>query len=409
MTIFGIIWILLLFYCFSSVNRMISLTIVSAVFQCSNVLVIGDSGIGPQIITSIVCIIRICLSKKIEMEKLFKMESWIKCMFLLISIVILSSAINKTINNGLLKILQLFIYFLCFVLIYYSHNTIEEDTLYLLIRRLTIALIIIGFIQVLITSGILPRLSIINTLLYNDTGKYVYFYRDNYHRILSTFMEPSYYATYVVGAFYYFISIKEKRNENKLLISLLLIQIIFTFSSSAYGALAISGFLFYISSKERGVKFKMISYAIIGFIIMYFCFYDVLDSVIFSKNLSESNMARRAWNKAALKMYELSPVIGNGYKSSRASNVLLTLLAETGIIGLVSYIMTNFIIMLGLFRKKSKDNKQQHESYKSAIIMAIMSAVFTQIIAVPDLDICTYWMWLNIFAVQLSFQRRKEG
>ena len=58
MTIFGILWMLLIVICmFSSFENIAALTIISATIQCSNVLVLNGSGIGPQVITSIAFIL----------------------------------------------------------------------------------------------------------------------------------------------------------------------------------------------------------------------------------------------------------------------------------------------------------------------------------------------------------------
>ena len=387
MTFFGAIWILLIVYCMcSKIENMIVLTIISSTIQCSNVIVLNGVGIGPQVITSIACIARIWLAWRnlkvtIYLQKLLLFLGTIG-IFLC---VLLSSIINGVISQNYMRIMQLVIY--------------------MLIRKLTIALMIIGAIQIGITSGILPRLSIIRELLYNDTtSDVIYYTRDNYHRILSTYMEPSYFAGFAVGSFYYFLFYKEKRSENIVLLGIIMAEILLTFSSSAYGAFAFAGIIFLASSKEKNLKILIIVGATLGFVVMYTFFFDVLDTVIFSKATSGSAVARHYWNLAAIRNFNSSPVWGVGYKMSRASSIIYTILSEIGIIGMIVYIQLNLTILFPILsiRYKKTDNETK------GLRLAIISVVLTQLIAVPDLDICTYWMWMNLLALRIAINQQNS-
>ena len=54
MTIFGLLWMILIVISMlmPNLNAMMFLTLLSSTIQCSNVIVMGGSGIGPQVITS---------------------------------------------------------------------------------------------------------------------------------------------------------------------------------------------------------------------------------------------------------------------------------------------------------------------------------------------------------------------
>jgi len=39
---------------------------------------------------------------------------------------------------------------------------------------------------------------------------------------------------------------------------------------------------------------------------------------------------------------------------------------------------------------------------------AILSVVLTQLIAVPDVDICTYWMWMNLLALCVASEHEAK-
>lgn len=403
MTIFGIIWIILLIFCFcSKLEYMIALTIISSILQCDNVVSLENFVIGPQIITSIALIIRLLLYRNFTL-RIDKTGYLIQ--FIMISIffmVLGSSAYNGVLSGTWLRVLQLLIYVLCAFSMRQCGYETNEYWIYSLIRKVTIFVLIVGLIQFLITSSILPRISIISQLLYNENSKNVYYYSNNYYRVTSTFMEPSYFAAFIVGAFYYFLAFKEERKNNKYLLIAIFIEIILSFSSSAYGAFIIAGMLFLAASREGKLKIGLVISAVIGFLIMYFAFYNVLDSVIFSKMASNSGVGRYYLNQDAIINFRMSPIIGNGYKTSRASSLLYTLLAEIGALGLGLYLLLNSqIIVPSIFRRK--DN--QLPNHYIALSLAIISAMIVQLIAVPDLDNCSYWMWINLLFLYLSSKK----
>lgn len=407
MTIFGIVWFLLIIYCMTTkIENMVVLTIVSSVFQCSNVLVISGTGIGPQIITSFFMILRMLLLQKDGKIRIRKYSASIMFYSIFIFLIaFISSLLNNVIAINYLRLIQLLVYVVCLFSMYAASARVGVDFVYKLIRKLSIALVIIGFVQVLITTGILPRLSIITTLLYNDTtSDVIYFTRNNYFRILSTYMEPSYYAGFLIGAFFFFLSIREKRRENLWLILLLFVQIILTFSSSAYVAFIITGLMFLATNREGKLKIVLIVLSIFILTIMYLGFYDVLDNVIFSKLQSGSGVARIHWNNEAIRRFETSKIIGVGYKMSRASSIVYTLLSELGIIGFVSYVLLNLSIISPTLIKK----KKVMNNYEIGLRLAVIGVCFTQIIAVPDLDICTYWMWLSLLALYIGDKKKLQ-
>lgn len=408
MTIFGLLWMILILISMlmPNLNAMIFLTLLSSTIQCSNVIVMGGSGIGPQVITSAAFVIKMLIYKKNKKIKIRRDVLGIQLgVILIFAMVLISSCANNTLLTNSLRIMQLLTYILCFLVMYNAGESVDIEFVYKTIRKMTIFLLVIGIVQISITTGILPRFSIIQMILYNDNlSDAIYFTRNNYFRILSTYMEPSYYAGFLVGAFYYFLSYKEKRQENLFLLACILLEIIFTFSSTAYGAFALIGIIFFASSKEGKLKVFILVGGILGIFVMYFGFYDILDNVIFSKMASGSGVARYYWNVAAQKVFKSSPIYGTGYKTSRASSLFYTLLAEMGILGFMAYIFTNLHIILSIFSKK---RRQRLTKEYIGICLAVLSVVVCQMIAVPDLDICTYWMWMNFLALIYSANKRK--
>ena len=102
--------------------------------------------------------------------------------------------------------------------------------------------------------------------------------------------------------------------------------------------------IFLASSKEKKLKFEIIMASVVGFAIMYLFFFDVLDLVIFSKASSGSGVARHGWNVIAMREFNTSPFWGVGYKMSRGSSIIYTILSELGILGMIVYTILNFIV-----------------------------------------------------------------
>ncbi len=407
-TLFGVLWIVLIILCLPKIENMIVITTVAATIQCSNVVVLGGVGIGPQIITSIFFIIRTLTTKKIKIKK--NKQDWNigKLSLLLFGVVFVSSAYNGVVENIIARLLQLLIYILCAIMMYVVSYSVEEEDIYQIIRKIIIFMIVFGFVQILSTSGVLPRVWLLEQIFFNETGKHIYYYtKGGYSRVLGTFMEPSYFAGFAVGAFYYFLSLKEKRKNNWLIMGLLSLEIILTFASTAYGAIVIVGIIYILLSNEKKFKLRMLFFAAIAFIAFYVLFYDVLDRVIFSKiNIANDSYKIRHWaNLAAYDLFKKSPIIGNGYKQSRASSVIYTILAENGIVGLAAYILLNGSIIINGFMLKLKKHMS---SYHLGLLLALMATVVTQVLAVPDLDICTYWMWMNLLMIQLGKESRNS-
>ena len=408
MTIFGIVWCTLLLVSLirSNIEGLIFLTILSSTLQCDNVFVGGKVAVGPQVITSIVFLLKMILDKNDYKIKIRRNAIGIQMSILLLFVVALFSSMrNDCLDKNFMRIVQLLVYVLCFLFMYKAGEKVNSEFVYNSMRRITIFLLIVGGVQLLITCGWLPRLSLIKTFIYNDSALNVYFHHDNYFRVMSTYMEPSYYAGFLVGAFYYFLLQKTKRKENLFLLIAIILEIILTFSSTAYGAFLLMGIIIFAVSKDGKLRAFILIGGIIGFLVMYFGFYNILDAVVFSKMETGSGIVRLYWNRAAQRAFESSPIYGVGYKMSRASSLFYTLLAETGIWGLITYLFVNLQIMLQAFSRRISN----YNSGYQGVCIAVISVVVCQMIAIPDLDICTYWMWMNFLALSYAHMKGKNN
>lgn len=389
MTAFGLIWLYLIFFCYTrkNIKYMVYLTLYSMVIQSSNVISIGNLSVGPQIITNIAFIflyfINNC-SMKIKKNTMYS-----NILILMFGCVIISSILNNSLIINLLKIMQLLTYMISFSIMVKLYNKIDKEDIHNCFRNITIFVLVMGIIQFITTSGILPRIPVISYLFYNEHTENVYYWHQNYNRLCSTFMEASYCGSFLVGAFYYFISIWKNNNKYPIIIVLLIIEIILTKSSSTYLSMIICGFALSIVSRNKKSKRFFISVSLISIIVLFVFYYDILNAVIFSKASSGSAITRNYWNMNALKGFKQSKLIGVGYKNLRASSIIYSLLGELGILGIFLYIIFNLLICLPLLKKNI-----YKESYKSGIRFAVLGVIITQIVACPDLDFCVYWMFI---------------
>lgn len=402
MTLFGIIWVLLLAYVFlkKDIKYILFLTLLSMVFQSTNVLDFHSFSVGPQVITNIVFIIKYILEyKTIKISCFSKIESYVLLLFV---IVLLSVFFNNTFELAFFKVLQLLVYIISFICFYNIKNKIDTVFINKSIKYIALFVLIMGIIQIITTTGILPKSSLISILFYNDHGSSVYYWLPGYDRLCSLFMEASYCGCFLIGILFYFISIWKKGEKHYFIILLTLLELLLTRSSTVYLSFGICFILFLFISKNKEIKKILLPLCITGCLVMLIFFPSVLDEVLFSKLQSGSANTRHYWNMNALEHFKNSIIIGTGYKSVRASSLFISLLAEIGVLGTLCYCSMNFNICINLFKKN-----RNTDLYISGICFAIFSIVCSQFIACPDLDFCVYWLFMFLFALIINSNNRK--
>lgn len=403
MYFFTVIWLGAVIYCFSKkdIRYMFTLTLLFMTFQCANVFRVGSMTIGPQVLTSFAFIIKSILleTKSIVIRKKYY-PLYFLMLFLMVSILI-SEFTNKVFNDVLGMTIQLFIYILCFFAMLGYKKRMSDDDIYKAVRGVLVFVAIMGIVQLFTTMEILPLRKMLSMLFYNDNSYSVYFHHTNYKRMMSVFMEPSYFAGMAVGGVYYLLSIKEKWRTNYILIGILFIEILLSRSSTAYGCFLIMGVLFILLQKNISIKSKIVIFliAVIGFLIIYRYFYGILDSVIFSKQDTGSYLTRTKLNNKAIREIKNNPYWGIGYKKIRASSLVYALSAQIGIIGFSIYMLINLYLAKPLFDFLKR---KYHSIYQDASIYAIISVVTCQLISSGDLDLCVYWFWLYVYAMHIK-------
>ena len=345
---------------------------------------------------------------KVRVSKSFATTN--KILILLLAYIVFDAVRTKTLGTNILRILQLLIYVLCFFEMKNVGETLDDDYVYCTLKKLSIFILVVGVFQVLATTNIIPRYWFFRDIFWNDSAnapaivQFMWPY-GSYFRFFSTYMEPSYFVGFSIGALFYLFNYKKNQKKDLPLITALALSTILSFSSSGYGALLIAGLLYIAFSKEGKIKLYVLVGGTTVFAILYLGFYNVLDSVIFSKMQGGSAAARMTWNLEAMKAFQSSPMMGVGYKNCRASSMFYTILAELGVIGIVLYIVFILSIIWPVFTKRGQKLVGDEQV---GVIFAIIGVTATQMIAVPDFDICTFWMWMNFLGLIIGRNKRRK-
>lgn len=402
MTIFGIIWLLIILiaFCYKDMKPMIYVTVIGMIWQSTNMIDTEKISCGPQLITSIFFIIKSIMYMKISTKINLKniLFSW----FPLGTYILITFFSNNEnlVMSKVLNVLIIIIYMVTFHQLKKFSSSMDKNSFEKIIVNLTIILLLIGGIQILINIFHLPKDNIIKTLFFNDVSDGDTYYYLNSTRFYSTFMEPSYVAGIMVGLFMYFFIKEDKKNSDFVLIFFTFIAILLTYSSTAYGALAIVLSLYFLKNITKKKTWIYIILAII-IIIMIALTTNILDKVIFQKGQTASARVRAQWNTRALKAFLNSPTFGNGYKSLRASSLFFSLLGELGIVGLVLYMLPILNISKRIYMANASIQLKS-----GAYIVIAMS--ISQMIACPDLDLCSFWLSMYIYAIVPQNQSNKK-
>lgn len=394
-TLFGCIWLLIMFWCFFSKKSqtLITLTLISMIFQCTNVIEINNQGIGPQLFTSIAFIIRSYFVKSTLSVKQNYTHLFSSILFFIFYLSI-NSLYYNSLQNNILNILQLLIYIYCAIRLNKFRNLINEKILTNQFLFIVKFMVYFSPIQFLATKGFISR-DLLVPLFFNDMGENVYFHNpEAYQRLLGTFLEPSFCAPFLVGSFFFLFHIREKIKNVKILLSLIIVELIMTTSSTGY-VIFIIMFLVYTLVFGNKKNFKFIIPTCIIFIIFFYLTKDnLLQEVLFNKMESDSGKYRAQQDLTAISLFLNNPIIGSGIGTSRASSMITTLLAEMGIIGITIYFICSFISVYPLLKKKL------YTQLELSSRLFILSIILSQMLAIPDLQYCVYWF--SIYLIALS-------
>lgn len=377
---------------------MVVFTLFSMVLQCDVVLYFGGIGIGPQILASVLFIVKsfAYASPKHRMH----FDARYLCALTLLLVLVSCSALNGVLGAVTINVAQLSIYIVCFIRFFSVAHLIDRDRMLKYFRWLVIFVTIIGLIQFFIVLGIIPRLGIISMLIYNDPNPNIYYNIERAPRLYSTFMEPSYCVPFLVGAFYFImVSAVNKTKADHALLIILLVEIVATQSTTGYLAFVVMGAICIAVFKDKATARYLIPEMLI-LLVALLVTPTLLDTVIFSKAESGSAATRDVWNDRALTNFGENPVTGIGYKQSRASSLLFSLLAESGICGLISYCALIVSCIAGC--------RTEDSALTRCGKVLVLTVAACQFIAVPDVDFCVLWLCMYVYAAIAGTSRQQS-
>ena len=356
--------------------------------QSDDVFTLGpESGMGPQVITSIFFIL---YSYTIKIKRTnIKFEYSILYIIYFVIIIYMYMCNPKS-----LPVLgQLFIYLFCAYRMYIFRSRISERSYVKIIYRLSLFFGFFCIAQLLSSIHILPKI-ILQPFFFNDPSEYVHFNKDeSYFRVFGTFMEPSYCSSFLVGLIGY-LYIYRDYIKSKKLIYLLCVNLVLTFSSTGYVGLVLLFLMFIICN--RNVKMLKIAIPTIAVFIIFFLLTKdtLMKEIILDKMNSASGRERARWNERALFDFNHNPLTGVGFGNSRASSFAYCLLGEIGIIGTLMYTFFSAFLFLPLLKSK---HFSIHEIASRYFVLGVFICM---LIACPDQTLCTFWM--GIYFVSLS-------
>lgn len=405
MTLFGWIWLLIIIYSFiqEDIKPMIFTTIFSMIFQCTNMIYIeGFLSCGPQIITSILFIVKSYLYKdpincnQIDNNKVDKYKKFI----LIFGIYIILGAIINGLTMNLSFLLNcsiIIIYQFAFYRMMKFSNLINDRDIENIVKYLTIIILFFGFFQMIVGYFDLPRNNLIGMLFYNDNmDTNIFYYKDSY-RFYSLFMEPSYCAGLLSAILVYYLFKKEKDKYDIIKIILVTLAIILSRSSTAYITFSIIvGIYILINIKKKSTWIMIIGIVIVGLYLLLFT--DLINEVLINKLNSPSGRVRLSLDRYAFSQFIENPIFGIGYKQIRASSILIDLLCEFGIVGTILYSIPFSYIIYILIKQKNLYEKKYN--------LMVSSMLISMLIACPDIDLCTFWLVMYIFALSFGLNAK---
>lgn len=399
MTFFGLIWIFLIIVSILTQKKnLIFLLLLGMLLQRDSIIIIGNLNVGVQIFTTIAYLFITLFPLKLKIT--FKLKTQMIACIILIGAIFYSLYMN---NINSFETSLYFVMLICYMLC--ALRLLNESKKYTVLQIENMVYIIIGIIailgiiQFLMFTNTVPKFTILKVLFWNEWKE---FYSLYYPRVCSTFMEPSYFAPFAVGSFYYLCCTFRKTKVHIFLMILLLIDIILTKSSTAYGCLLIGGVIYlFITKNYKALRILIPAAGIVLIVVSQFT--NLLDEVIYSKMSTGSGVTRARHNKEAWLAFRSAPMHGVGFNQWVGSSIANKILGELGIVGAVSYVFYMITVILPGFDKHTSKSKQNH---KRGALMFLLMSCCGQLIGVPDIFYCG--TWFSIYLMCISYENTEN-
>jgi hypothetical protein len=220
-------------------------------------------------------------------------------------------------------------------------------------------------------------------------------------RISSTFWEPSLLGYNFVGCLGLFLLGGRSVALGVLTLCVLMLS---TSSLGYFGLIALVGVWLVLDKQVSGsVKARIgaaVALTCLAFIAIDYLWLDsqALNDLVLNKADSSSGVGRSTADALALRTFIESVGFGVGVGSTRASSFLATLLATTGIPGVVAFGAFAATLVVGLYRGADAASRQ--------LCFALIGFLIVWIIAIPDLVQATFWLVAGVASGHLRRQPR---
>lgn len=424
LNLFGVLWIGLLFFSlFKPQKLMGKLYLISFIFQANCAFIIGTQAINLSIITGCFLILKVLITEK-TIKNTKTLRSW--TLFLIIAIVISlistycfkgieifaeykANGVNELVTKsydgttGVYRFVILFVYIFATCMLPQAFKEVSFDEFIKLFKIMLNIVLIVGIVQYIIVLYKFPIYKIYELLLTTDTTAFqtlAYYFKTP--RLFSTFIEPSYCATFLSASFWCCLLSNKRYNLNKYL-PIILIEILLTMSTTAYVALVLGAIVYLYAMKDvKALRNVILIGVLILFIITISGTYNQIYSIIFEKSSTNSGLTRSSWNKMAWKNFLDSKGIGMGYRTIRASSMLFNILGQLGILGMISFIYS-------IWQSCKKCVKTLLEKFESKFAIIFLGLVIiSQLISCPDMDNSVLWLAISICVFTTSYIRRMQ-
>ena len=378
---------------------------LSLILQSTNVIYLNGIGVGPGLFCCVFFWIKTLMAKPYILNGYLlnyrsKKDNYINLILILLSSIIISSVLT-VLNNFSLSIFNIFIYFLTFFQIIKVKELLDKRKILKYFEWICYFAVIMGFLQFFMTTGIIYKSNFIREIFFNDPSENVYFNKDYYNRICSTFMEPSYYSTLLIPMYIYFYK-KNNGFKTSIFLILVIFQVVFTKSSTAYLAIVVSTILLLLFNINKKSFYLIFICGVLGLIFIVLFMPNLLNEVIFSKLSSGSATTRYWWDNSAIEQFLNNVLFGSGYKNVRGSSIITSIMGQLGVYGLIAYcLMILYFIVFAIQNKK-------RNKFLTSFAIQLLSIFVCQIIACPDLDLSSFWLFIFLFLVLKDFRIKNK-
>lgn len=419
-TLFGIVWCIILIVCIVLGEKyLVDAVLVSAIFNSAAVVCIGTSIIEPLFFSCVLYSLYSILTRGLRQSIQIPRYAGIMVLFwfstLIVSVlapILFSGKVTRAEiglevvysiyrgNVSWLRIVELLIMIVCVICIYNAHVYTYDD-----VERIISIMLWLTFVfaiwQYLSHFNILPPNNLISNIVYSnptDSSYYNLYVRNQLRarsfwttRLYSTFLEPSYFAGFLIIPFYIFLSKESFSRVNVFRLILLVFMGMMTLSATAYAGFFVAALIVIIQKRKEKTGKLLILYGLLlgvvfGVVVYKFNLWEIIDSMVIKKSSSYSYMIRNTWNQSALNVFCQTKGLGLGLKNVRGSGLIYSLLAQFGWAGTACFFSIFISIISEINRYISEDNVKKE--CRSIIILILIQMV----ISIGILQYSVLWM-----------------